>query len=210
MPDPKSDPKSAAEPPVWAPAASSGPVTESAASSADAAVAAGAPGAAGAAGAVKPRRSGAVTGLLAIIALVASAGVAFAAGRASAPGTATTGTTGAGGNVPGLVRPDGSFLPDQFGQPGDRDGLGFGGSAAVSGKVTAVAAGTITLELANGQTVTLATSSTTTYHTQSSATSADVATGDTVKVTVAGNGNGPNADAGLGGRSATDVTVASK
>ena len=142
-----------------------------------------------------PRRSGATTALLLIGALVAVGGIGFATGRATSTGQTGTGSNTAlnANGIPGFG-PGGSFDPANFagGQGADR----ALGAQSISGTVISVTADSVKVQLASGETMTIATTSTTTYHGQTSASSADVATGDTVTVkTTGGAGQGAAASA---------------
>ena len=168
----------------------------------------------------RPRRRlggiSAVSLLLALAAVVAIAGVAFAVGRTTA-GIAATGTTGSdavgganGGNAfPGGIGDDQNGTAPQFGAPGaagDDEANRVGDTHAITGTVTSVSGDSLTVELANGQSIQVSVGSGTTYHTQVSASQSDLATGDTVIVSVNG-GFRPGDD--TSGVTASDVTIAS-
>ena len=153
-------------------------------------------------------RSGRVVNLALGAALaVAVAGVAFAVGRGTAPVSAATDGRGAFGG------PGASFQP---GGPGFRGGFGADSRLSISGTVTAISADSMTITTSSGATVEVSISGNTTYHQQAAATSADVATGKTVVVEVAGFGGRGGGGAGSspapsGGTTtaptATDITV---
>lgn len=158
--------------------------------------------------------------LLLIAAMIAIGGIAFAVGRVSAgSGTAAaTPATGPGGFGPGAGRsfsipslaPGQTFDLGQFGGGNGRGGLGSG----IQGTVQSISGSTITIKLANGSTMTIDLSGTTTYHKEDAASQSDVTTGSTVRVTVAGGGNGnPGATPAPGATTApltaSDVTLVS-
>jgi hypothetical protein len=211
--------------PVWQPSIDAEPVAaDPAAATAEAAspTAVAAPAADGAIPTphvpVKPRRLNSTAVLLVVAGLVAVGGVGFAIGHVSggsSTGT-TTGVTGDGNgqfgpNGSGAIRPDGSFVPGDF---GGRDGVGgVGSSSLITGTVTAISADSMTIQLADGQTVTVALSSSTTWNSQTSTTSSSVTTGASVivKTTTSASASASPGAAASGGttRQATDVTVTS-
>ena len=159
---------------------------------------------------VQPRsRSGRVLNLALGAALaIAVAGVAFAVGRGTAPVSAATGGRNAFGG------PGASFQPG--GGQGFRGGFGSDSRLAISGTVTAIGADSMTITTSSGATVQVSINGDTAYHQQAAATSADVATGKTVVVQVAGFGGRGGGGAGSspapsGGTTtaptATDITV---
>jgi len=153
--------------------------------------------------------------LLALAAVVAIAGVAFAVGRTTA-GSAAAGTAGSngvgdanGGNAfPGGIGDDQNGTAPQFGAPGaagDDDANRSGDAHAITGTVTSVSGDSLTVELANGQSIQVSIGPGTTYHSQANASQSDLATGDTVIISVNG-GFRPGDDSS--GVTASDVTIA--
>jgi hypothetical protein len=203
-----------AEPPVWQPLPTTGPVEASATD--DPEVGADDPETAAVTSrgpySSAPRRANSVTTLLLVSSMIALAGVAFATGRVTATGQSGTGQTttsinGANGQngVPNFA-PNASGVPNfNFGGRGEGPN-GAGGT--VTGTVTSVTSTSITVTLANGQTETVALGLSTTYHTQAAGTSGDVTQGSTVTIRTTGSGgDAAVASAGTTTRTATDVTV---
>jgi hypothetical protein len=157
---------------------------------------------------------------LAAAVLVAVAGVAFAVGRASAPAPSGRGAAAVlqdGGLVTELV-PGSSFDPNGGGfvVGGGPDGTGAGSGAGVfraggltlEGTVESVTADSITIRTADGATVTVGLDTDTTYHQQAGASAADVTTGETVLLRLAGGARAGFTAGNQGGTAGTDGSPA--
>jgi hypothetical protein len=164
-----------------------------------------------------PKKKGNTSNLLlGLAAIVAVGGLAFAIGRTTAPASASTGFGRTGQALLGQGGPTGSFDPGSA--PGGMGGLGDR-TMTLTGTVASLDGTTMTLTTQGGQTVTVSLADTT-YHAQAPATGADVTTGSSVQVSVAGFGGGMRPDASAApaasgdplasSLSATDVTIVSK
>jgi hypothetical protein len=148
----------------------------------------------------KSSRGGLLTGALVIAALIAAAGVGFAGGRVTAPAAAATNRGNAFGGAGAFPNASGRGNGGAFG-----GGAFAGGNIALDGSVVAVGDGTITIQPTGGTgTVVISVPSTATYHSQGSASSADVAVGTSVQVTVSrGQFRAPDASGAPGAASAS-------